>query len=281
MEKYLYTDGTSGVREVQSADELKTLVQTSNDPSKIRIWKFNTSEWVSLTDLAKSFELSAVPATTVISTVHTNGNGAEVLAKPRRRWLREFFYIILAVAAGFLLYNFTKIKWEKQGTIELSAQRPDNSPLLDVDSLIAEIENTRGQALDKVTRINFRLRNTWPDKISLKLTADLFTNRSTNKYSNIELSLDNSTGYNLDNAVVQLNTWKKDSDSYKISKTDTIRFSNIGYVLPLKRKLDDSYRGDSISVSFFSIKAKSFNFCYSSEKESNYGNMNDRWFCKE
>ena len=77
---------------------------------------------------------------------------------------------------------------------------------------------------------------------------------------------------------LQLNTWKKDSDSYTIDATDTVQFSNIGYVLPMKRTMSGSYRGDSISVSFLSIKAKSFNFCYSADKQSNYGNMNDRWF---
>ena len=281
MEKYLFTDGTSGVKEVQSTDELKTLVQASNDPSKIRIWKFNTSEWMSFSDFSKTVDLSVPPPATVVNNVHTNVNGAEVLVKRRRSWPKEFLFIILAVAAGFLLYNFTHIKWEKAGTVELFAQRPDNSPLLDVDSLIAEIENVRGQALDKITRTNLRLRNTWPDKISLKLSADLFTNKSTNKWSNIELTLDNSTGYNLDNAVVQLNTWKKDSDSYTINTTDTVQFSNIGYSLPMKRTMSGSYRGDSISINFLSIKAKSFNFCYAADKESNYGNINDRWFCKD
>jgi hypothetical protein len=289
MEKYLFTDGTSGVKEVQSADELKTLVQACpdsyRDPSKIRIWKFNTSEWITFGDLAKeeakSFELSAASTTTTNNNnaVQSNGNGIEVAKKRSIPRLREFFYILFAVVAGFFLYNFTRIKWETAGAINQLATRPENCPKLDVDSLIAEIENTRGQPLDKITRVNFRLRNTWPDKISLKLTADRFTNRSTNKYSNIELTLDNSTGYDIDNAVVQLNTWKKaDSTGYSISKTDTVQFSNISYVLPVKRKIDDTYRGDSISVSFFSIKAKSFNFYYSADKQSNYGNMNDRWF---
>ena len=277
MEKYLFTDGASGVKEVQSEDELKTLVQACDDPAKIRIWKFNTSEWLSFSDFAKSSAFSL--ETAVIKTEEASTNGTEVVVKRRRRWPKEFLYIILAVAAGFLLYNFTRIKWEKQGTTELSAQRPDNSPQLNVDSLIAEIENTRGQSLDKITRTNLRLRNTWPDKISLKLSAEKFTNRSTNKWSNVELTIDNSTGYNLDNAVVQLNTWKKNSDNYKIDETDTVKFSNIGYVLPVKRMLSSSYRGDSISIIFLSIKARSFNFCYSADKESNYGNMNDRWFC--
>lgn len=279
MEKYLFTDGTSGVKEVQSASELKSLVQASANPDKIRIWKFNTSEWLSFSDFAKSSAFSL--ETAVINTEQINTNGTEVFVKRPRRWPKEYLFIILAVAAGFLLYNFTHIKWEKQGTVELFAQRPDNSPLLDVDSLIAEIENVRGLSLDKITRFNFRLRNTWPEKISLKLSAEKFTNRSTNKYSNIEISMDNATGYDIDNAVAQLNVWKKDGGNLKIEQTDTVQFSNIGYVLPEKRELNDSYRGDSLSVSFFSIRARSFNFCYAADKTSNYGNMNDRWFCKD
>lgn len=286
MEKYLFTDGTSGVKEVQSAEELRTLVQASNDPAAVRIWKFNTSEWISLADLSKeaggqSFNLSVAPTPTIASTVHHNGNEVEVAMKRRGPRLREFFFILFAVLAGFLLYNFTRIKWEKKGTIEVLAARPANHPLLDVDSLVSFIEATRGQPLDKITHINFRLRNTWPDKISLKLSADVFTNKSTNKYNNIEVSIDNSTGYDIDNAIVQLNTWKRTADSLTISKADTLQFSNIGYVLPVKRQLSEAYRGDSISVSFYSIRARSFNFCYAADKTSNYGNMNDRWFCKD
>src|SRR5262249_47891226 len=136
MEKYLFTDGTSGVKEVQSADELKTLVQACNDPAAIRIWKFNTSEWITLADLAKedarSFELSAASTATGNNEVQLNGNKVEVAAKRHIPRLREFFYILFAVIAGFFLYNFTRIKWEKTGTIEQFAARPGNCPQLDV-----------------------------------------------------------------------------------------------------------------------------------------------------
>ena len=46
MDKYLFTDGTSGVREVQSQEELKTLIASATQPGKIRIWIFNTNEWI-------------------------------------------------------------------------------------------------------------------------------------------------------------------------------------------------------------------------------------------
>ena len=181
-----------------------------------------------------------------------------------------------------LVYNFTRIKWEKSGGISMIAPRPSNVPELNVDSLIQVIEIQRGQSLDKVTKTNFRIRNTWPDKISLKLTGEKYFNKVTSKYENLELSIDNSTGYNLDNIVVQLNTWKRISaDSFTVSSMDTVRFTNVGYVLPVKRKIENSIRGDSISVSFSSLKSRVFNFCYSSEKESNYGNNNDKWYCKQ
>ena len=137
-----------------------------------------------------------------------------------------------------------------------------NSPQVNVDSLIQVIETRKGQPLDKITRTNFRLRNTWPDKINLKLTADVFSNKSINKYSDIELSIDNSTGYTIDNAVVQLTVWEKNkANEYRVSNSDAFRFANIGYVSPSIRKIRDSYRGDSISVSF-SIRSKALNFSY-------------------
>lgn len=157
-----------------------------------------------------------------------------------------------------------------------------NSPQVNVDSLIQVIETRKGQPLDKITRTNFRLRNTWPDKINLKLTADVFSNKSINKYSDIELSIDNSTGYTIDNAVVQLTVWEKNkANEYRVSNSDAFRFANIGYVSPSIRKIRDSYRGDSISVSFLSIRSKALNFSYSSDKQSNYGNTSDRWYYKE
>jgi hypothetical protein len=259
----------------------KYLFNDCSDPAKARIWLFNTSEWVSYSDFSKSYNFSLIPSAKIAAPDQDGLNGEAIQPKTRKTWLKKFLFFALIVAAGLLIYNFTKIRWEKAGTLNVIADRPANSPVVDVDSLIQTIEDTRGQKLDRITRTNFRIRNTWPDKITLKLTSDKFTNKTTNKYSNIELSIDNSTGYNLDNAIVQLNIWKKNEpDSYRVNSSDTFRFANIGYVLPVKRKLKDSYKGDSLSVSFFSIKSKVFNFCYSSEKQSNYGNNNDRWYCK-
>lgn len=283
MEKYLFNDGTNVINEVHSAEELKSLLRSCSDPTRTRIWVFDTNEWVSYTDFAKTYNFSFIPAPA------TKKNNPVLAAEPDeadapdwKRKVKGFFFVILAVAAALLIYNFTKIKWEKAGAVSITASRPSNTPDINVDSLIQVIELQRGQSLDKVTNTNFRIRNTWPDKISLKLTGDKFSNKLTNRYENLELIIDNSTGYNLDNAVVQLDTWKKiAADSFAVNSSDTIRFSNIGYVLPAKRKMESIYKGDSLSVSFYSIKSKAFNFCYSSEKESNYGNKNDRWYCKQ
>lgn len=287
MEKYLFNDGTNVIQEVQSSEELKSLLQSCSDPTRTRIWVFDTNEWMSYSDFAKTFNFSiapALPAKPVVATPAVKTvNGTTVRPLPKRNtWLKKFLFFVGVIVIGLLVYNFTKIKWEDEGSVSMLAVRPNNTPAVDVDSLIHVVETQRGQSLDKVTKTNFRIRNTWPDKISLKLTADRFSNKITNRYNNIELAIDNSTGYNIDNAVVQLNVWDKvKADSFKVNRVDTFRFSNIGYVLPAKRKLSNEYKGDSISVSFYSMRSKVFNFCYAAEKESNYGNLNDRWYCKE
>ncbi len=93
----------------------------------------------------------------------------------------------------------------------------------------------------------------------------------------IDIFIDNTTGFNLDNALVKLSVWK----NKKLNTTDTLRFSNIRYDKLLTRALDAVYRGDSLSVSFESIRAKAFNFCYSAAVKNSSGNYNDRWFCRE
>jgi hypothetical protein len=283
MEKYLFNDGTNIIKEIHSAEELKSLLRSCSDPTRTRIWVFDTNEWVSYPDFAKAYNFSITPVLAMKKVEPPRPVENDEADTPGwRSKVKRFFIVIAVVAVALLVYNFTRIKWEKEGAISIVASRPANSPDINVDSLIQVIELQRGQGLDKVTKTNFRIRNSWPDKISLKLTGDKFSNKLTNRFENLELSIDNSTGYNLDNAVVQLNTWKKvSSGSFAVNSTDTFRFSNIGYVLPVKRKIADSYKGDSISVSFFSMRSKGFNFCYSSEKQSNYGNINDRWYCKE
>ncbi len=179
--------------------------------------------------------------------------------------------------AIFLVYNFTRVKWTSLAPLQITAERPANVPVMSVDSLIGVVETLRGQKLDKTTLTNLRIRNTWPDRIKLQIKCDRDSGAAGIKYKNIELSVDNSTGYQIDNVVIELKNWQNEI----IHKTDTFHLNNIGYAALSNRMLKNEYRGDSLSVSFLNIKARSFNFCYSFDKESNYGNLNDRWFCKE
>ncbi len=279
MEKYLFNDGTNVVREVQSNEELHTLIQSSGDPGKIRIWIFSTSEWISYTEFSKRSVAKVIPFKKAAVKEEKKQEPAVVTRKISKKHTGaiKFFVAILTGAAIFLVYNFTRVKWHTASSLQITAARPGNSPLVNADSLIQVIESTRGQKLDKVTLTNLRIRNTWPDRIELKLKTDRDTGQAGTKFYNVEISIDNSTGYNIDNAVVELKEWKNDA----LNAVDTLHFSNIGYSALSGRKLDVEYRGDSLSVSFLSIKAKSFNFCYSYDKESNYGNLNDRWFCRE
>ena len=278
MEKYLFTDGTNGIREAQSKEELHSFIQSSADPEKIRIWIFSTSEWISYADFSKRSVAKVIPfkKTTIQEDKKKDTAIVRQPVKKNSRLIKLFIAIITGVTV-FLVYNFTRVKWRTISPLQIAAARPANTPQLNVDSLIQVIETTREQKLDKVTLTNLRIRNTWPDRIELQLKTDRDSSDAGTKFYQVELSVDNSTGYNIDNAVAELKEWKNNV----ATGTDTIHFGNIGYSSLANRAVDTEYRGDSLSVSFLSIKAKSFNFCYSADKESNYGNFNDRWFCKD
>ena len=278
MEKYLFTDGTNGIREAHSKEELHSFIQSTGDPEKIRIWIFSTSEWISYTDFSKRSVAKVIPfkKTTIQEDKKKDTAIVRQPVKKNSRLIKLFIAIITGVTV-FLVYNFTRVKWRTISPLQIAAARPANTPQLNVDSLIQVIETTREQKLDKVTLTNLRIRNTWPDRIELQLKTDRDSGDAGTKFYHVELSIDNSTGYNIDNAVAELKEWKNNV----ATRTDTIHFGNIGYSSLANRVVDTEYRGDSLSVSFLSIKAKSFNFCYSADKESNYGNFNDRWFCRE
>ncbi len=278
MNKFLFTDGTNGVKEVQSQDELESLIESATQPDKIRIWLFSSNEWISYATFRKQVPPTIrkqKPETTNNLAILTN-DGQQPAARSKQ-WVKKILYFTGAATGIFLVFNFTKIKWEKATPVNISAARPANVPNMDIDSLIDEIEYTRDQALDRNTKTNLRLRNTWPERILLQLMVDRETSGNGSRYFNIDVSIDNTTGYNLDNALVKLSVWKNN----KVSLTDTVHFSNIRYDKLSKRQLDYRYKGDSISVAFESIKAKAFNFCYSAATKNNSGNYNDRWFCRE
>ena len=278
MEKYLFTDGTNAVREVQSGEELQTLIQSSGDPGKIRIWVFSTNEWITYNEVSQRSVAKVIPLKKPVNKVEEKRVVTPV-HKPARKYggLMKLLIAVIAGLAVFLVYNFTRVKWTKVTPLEITASRPVNVPLLDVDSLIQFIEYTRGQKLDRVTSTNLRIRNTWPDRIQLQLKSERDISQVGTKFYNINISIDNSTGYNIDNAVIQFTHWKNG----QVNTTDTIQFGNIGYAAPATQRMTGEFRSDSLSVSFLSLRSKAFNFCYAAGKESNYGNLNDRWFCKE
>lgn len=279
MEKYLFTDGTNVVREVQSKEELQSLMQASGDTGKIRIWVFSTSEWISFAEFSKHNISNNLPLKKA-EKVERKTEPVAIHKPPKTKqssWPLKLFIMLITAGAIFLVYNFTREKWHHASPLTIEAGYPENVPQMNIDSLLFEIEMTRGQKLDKVTTTNLRIRNSWPDRVLLKLTTDRDTSLSGSKFFNLEVAIDNSTGYHIDKAVVEVKNWKNSS----LVNTDTVYFSNINYTAPVRSKLNDEYRGDSLSVSFLSLKAKSFNFCYAYDKESNYGNFNDRWFCRD
>lgn len=272
MNKYLFTDGINGVKELLSQEELQTQIDSAPYPDKIRMWKFNSNEWISYTAFLKKHpfigkkEMAAASVSTVGTPVRT-GRGKQLLKK--------FLFVSSAAAGVFLIFNFTKIKWTKAAPVNSTAARPANVPRMDIDSLIMTIEDDRGVFLDRSTRTNLRLRNTWPDRIELRLNAEKETAGGSSRYFNVDISIDNTTGFNLDEAIIKFSVWKNG----KTSNTDTLKFNNIRYLSA--RQLNDMYRGDSLAVSFESIRAKAFNFCYSAAVKNSSGNYNDRWFCRE
>src|SRR5439155_19696569 len=111
MDKYLFTDGTSGVREVQSQEELKTLIASAAQPGKIRIWIFNTNEWINYTGFSNGMLLTRkeknnhvvknnLPAS--ISEKGLSKRSADGLGG-----VKKFLFFIVAGTGIFLVYIFT------------------------------------------------------------------------------------------------------------------------------------------------------------------------------
>ncbi len=273
MNKYLFTDGSNGVVELQSQEELQIQIHSAPDPDKIRIWIYSSNEWISYASFQKKYPFSIkqeIPVASQHADKFSRGKGRG------KEWLKKFLFVSGAAAGVFFIFNFTRIKWTKTAPLNITASRPANMPVMDIDSLITEIEDERGEYLDRSTRTNLRLRNTWPERIELRLNAGRETNNSLSRYSNADVSIDNTTGFNIDEAVVKLSVFKDG----KVNFSDTIRFNNIRYDKLSVRQLNETFRGDSMAVAFESIRAKAFNFCYSAKVENNSGNYNDRWFCR-
>jgi len=273
MDKFLFTDGVTGVKEAQSAEELENLIESSEQPGKIRIWIFNSNEWISLTAYRKHYPaLTKRERTSIVVPVDPNA-----LPVRRSHWVKKTLYLVAAVTGVFLVFNFTKVSWETAEPLRSTAIRPTNMPQMDIDSLITVIEVDRSKLLDKSTRTNLRLRNTWHDRLLLQVGASREKSSAGSRFFDVNISVDNTTGFLVDKAIVRLLVWKNN----KSSVADTFHFNTIRYEKMASRQTDMRYRGDSISVDFEYIRAKSFNFCYSENIKNDHGSHNDRWFCRD
>jgi hypothetical protein len=264
MDKFLFTDGTV-VKEAASRQELLSLAEELPDPKQAKIWVFNTNEWIPYSAFLKQNSEAPQKIIPAIS------KGSPV------KWLKNFLFIIALAGGAFLIFNFTSVKWEKAGIYHSTASRPSNMPLIDIDSLFSLIEFQRGKLIDKSTKTNLRLRNTWPDWITLDLQAEKQSGSAGVRFRNISVKLDNSTGFNIDNAIVKLELWK----SGKTFSEDTLQFNEIHYGQSPVRILREYIKADSLTLSFQYIRAKAFNFCYSENTENDPAKFYDRWFCRD
>ncbi len=268
MAKYLITDGTGKMTETDSREQIRLFEETSAETGKIRVWVFNTNEWISYQSFCKKYpETQKQAKPEQVSRPLRN--------EPGKKWLKKFLFAATITAVALLVFNFTNVKWEKAEPLKITAARPENVPVVDIDSLITVIEFARFKTLDRSTRTNFRLRNSWPERILLQLSADREKSNAGSRFRNIEISIDNTTGFNVDNAVVKFQVWKNG----RVSRTDTLEYKQVRFDRMPVRQINDVIRGDSLSVSFQSLRAKQFNFCYSAGTKNNSGNYNDRWFC--
>lgn len=276
MEKYLFTDRTNVVREVQSKEELESFIRATGDTNHIKIWPFNSSQWLSY---AEYLDRKTPGVLTVVNNAPAKVNNRPVPVRRPAQFdtLGKLFIALLLIAGVFLIYNFSRVRWYTASSLLARAERPANMPLMNLDSLVYVVESGRGKKLDKVTLTNFRIRNNWPDRIELILKSDRDSSQSGNRFYNVEVSIDNSTGYMIDEAIVELQNWKNGS----LFSTDTLHLDQVGYTSVARRILPGEFKSDSLTVAFLGIRSRAFNFCYARDKESNYGNLNDRWFCRD
>lgn len=189
--------------------------------------------------------------------------------------------IVLVVAGGVyaaLFYN--KKEWTEPRVFETAAPRPANVPNLNLDSLVQMVEVKELRTLNKITKMNLRLRNNWPEKIVLTLQGEQqkhLKKDSVLRFNELQMIVKNFSGYEIDAAVAAVNVW----ENGEVSKVDTFRLSNIGYRDPYTQTIPNTYKGDSLTVHFYSIRSFGLNFCYSYDEPTISGNPNDKWFCKD
>lgn len=274
MDKYLFTDGTNGVQEAFSSEELLTLLRDSTQPDKARVWIYGANEWITTADLFK--KNPALKKSEPVSSA------TEVQKKPLKQkrsysFIKRTAFVAALVGGALLIYNFTDSGWQKTEPLKADAARPLNVPQMDADSLQEAIEWQRGKALDKGTANNLRLRNNWPEQLLLHLTADKEIKKGSSRFLHIKAAIDNATGYTIDEAEVKLQSWKNG----KPTDAGSFIYTGVSYGKPAEHIFSGIIKADSVSVSFRRIRAKAFNFCYDAARENQSGNYNDRWFCRD
>lgn len=274
MDKYLFTDGINGVQEAFSSEELLSFINNSPEPEKARVWVFGANEWITTAEFFKKN-----PALKKSEPVSSQAEIMKKPVKPKRRYvfLKQTAFVAALVGGALLIYNFTDSGWQKAEPLKSNAARPANVPVMDADSLQQAIEEQRGKTLDKGTANNLRLRNNWPEQLLLQLTSDKEVKRGASRFLHIKATIDNATGYTIDEAEVILQSWKNG----KPSTEGSFVFTGVSYGKPVEHIFSGTIKADSISVSFRKIRAKAFNFCYDAAKENQSGNYNDRWFCRD
>ena len=204
MEKFLFTDGSSGVREASSRKELEEFAANAAGGPGLKVWVYGRNEWLGYAAFTTQYPLTAR---------HNRKEQAEFPAhaaspsvKPAR-WKKRLLGYTAVIILLLLVFNFTRMRWEKPVTVTMSSTRPANVPVMDVDSLVRDIELRRGEKIDRNTKSNLRLRNTWPEVILLETTATKERSDRANKFSGISIKVDNTTGHVIDEAIVMLNSW--------------------------------------------------------------------------
>jgi hypothetical protein len=299
--KFLFNDGSGKIRELSSKEELDYYISISPDKQKLKIWLYHSSSWISYEEFLKRAATHKSPWNGKPETVQPavvieksiaptppppapaikeKKRHAQTVTKPLQLLLN--ICIVLVVAGGvYAALFYSQKEWTDPQFFDTTASRPHNTPPLNADSLIHMIEVKEKRTLDKLTKMNLRLRNNWPEKIVLTLQGQQQThlkNDSIRRFENLQCIVKNFTGYTIDHAVVMLQVWQ--SGSPKIQ--DTFRLEQIdhrgdAYTL----NISNTYKGDSLTIRFSSIRSFGLNFCYSYEEPTISGNPNDKWFCKD
>lgn len=298
--KFLFNDGSGKIRELSSKEELDYYISISPDKNKCRIWLYRSSHWIGYEEYlhraatnrsqwnGQHETVKPVPVVEKIAPIAPPPPPVSREKKPRPSTITKPLQlllnicIVLVVAGGVYAALFYSTKeWTDPRSFDTVAVRPANTPPLNVDSLIYTIEVKEKRTLDKLTKMNLRLRNNWPEKIVLTLQGQQqvhLKKDSIHRFDNLQCIVKNFTGYTIDHAVVTLTVWRDGSTKTQ----DTFRLEQIDHRGdPYTLNIHNTYKGDSLTIQFRTIRSFGLNFCYSYEEPTISGNPNDKWFCKD